>query len=166
MLLTRMHWEERQAARRRMVSPNISWHRVALSSLSPCFLIECERESLDDSVFLSAYLVPSVEDLLEAVEELEPGRCRVYRLNLSADEGVKSELEQIHAVHCYLAAEAPWYWYVDANGVSHPCERWQPEPDNDNSFEVKWSADHPVDSVASVPGRRITSASEVEAKTS
>jgi hypothetical protein len=154
MLLTRMHWEERQAARRRMVSPNIAWHRVALSSLGPCFLIECERESLDDSIFLSAYLVPSAEDLVETLEELEPGRCRVYRLRLSADEGVDSQLEPIHAVYSYLAAQAPWYSYVDANGVTRPCQNWQPETDIGTTFEIKWSVDHSVESVASVPGPR------------
>lgn len=138
MLLTEFGCEESQAVRRHLVRPYQPWRYVAITSESPCFLIE--RDPLDhgNNSLLSAYLVPSAEELLQIVEYLGHSACRVYKVDLAGKAKVPSQLAPITALHSYMTGGVQWFSYEGQDGAIYPCLSGQPKADASAARVIEW----------------------------
>jgi len=99
---------------------------VAITSESPCFLIERDRPGHGAASLLSAYLVPSAEELLQVIEFLGQD-CRVCKVDLSGNSGEHSQLDPIKALHSYKADGVQWFGYEGQDGAIHTQCPWHPE---------------------------------------
>lgn len=140
MLLTEIGFEERQPVRNQLVRPYQAWRYVAITGESSCFLIERDCRSHDIASLLSAYLVPSAEELLQVVEYLGHGDCRVYKVGLSGGAGGYSQLDPINALHSYTAGGAQWFSYEAQDGAIYPCLPGQPKVDTGADWTIEWRA--------------------------
>ena len=140
MLLTEFGAEESQAVRRHLVRPYQPWRYVGITGESPCFLIERDRTDHRADSLLSAYLVPSAEQLLEIVEFLGYGACRVYKVALAGKGEGRSQLEPITALHSYTAGGVQWFSYEGHDGAIHPCLPGQPKADTGAVWVTEWRA--------------------------
>lgn len=138
MLLTEFGCEEPQSVRQQLVRPYQPWRYVAITEESPCFLIERDRADHGAVSLLSAYLVPSAEELLQVVEYLGHDGCRVYKVGLSGRTGAHSRLDPVDALHSYTAAGVRWFSYEAENGAMHPCLPGQPKADTRADWTVEW----------------------------
>ncbi|MEF9339762.1 hypothetical protein V4889_00955 [Ralstonia solanacearum species complex bacterium KE101] len=140
MLLTEFGCEEQQSVRRQLVRPYQPWRYVAITAESPCFLIERDRHHHDAASLLSAYLVPSAEELLQVVDYLGHDDCRVYKVGLSGGAGTHSRLDPINALHSYTADGVQWFSYEVQDGVIYPCLPGQPKADTRADWAIEWKA--------------------------
>lgn len=139
MLLTELGCEEVRPARQQLVHPYQPWRYVAITAESPCFLIE--RGGLDHGVpsLLSAYLVPSPEELLQIVEFLGHD-CRVYKVGLYGSAGAPSQLDPLKALFSYAAGGPQWFSYQTEDGAILPCFPWQPKAETSADWTIEWAA--------------------------
>nr|CUV44893.1 Hypothethical protein [Ralstonia solanacearum] len=140
MLLTEFGCEESQAVRRHLVHPYQPWRYVAITVESPCFLIERDRGDRGADSLLSAYLVPSAEELLQIVEYLGHGACRVYKVVLAGKAERRSQLDPITALHSYTAGGVQWFSCEGQDGAIHPCLPGQPKADTGAVWVTEWRA--------------------------
>lgn len=140
MLLTEIGCEESQAVRRHLVRPYQPWRYVGITGESPCFLIERDCHDHGADSLLNAYLVPSAEELLQIVEYVGRGTCRVYRVALAGKAHVPSQLDPIMVVHSYTAGGVRWFAYEGRDGAIHPCLPGQPKADNRAVWVAEWKA--------------------------
>lgn len=139
MLLTEFGCEEPQSVRQQLVRPYQGWRYVGITGESPCFLIERDRQDHGAASLLSAYLVPSAEELLQVIEFLGQD-CRVCKVDLSGMSGVHSQLDPIKALHSYKADGVQWFGYEGQDGAIHPCLPWQPKAETSADWTIEWKA--------------------------
>lgn len=140
MLLTEFGCEESQAVRRHLVRPYQPWRYVGITGESPCFLIERDRHDHGANSLLNAYLVPSAEELLQIVEYIGRGACRVYRVALAGNAEAPSQLDPITVLHSYTVGGVQWFAYEGQDGAIHPCLPGQPKADTGAVWVAEWRA--------------------------
>lgn len=141
MLLTQTTWQENNPVRRHLVSPYIAFRCVAVSSESPCFLIQHASEDLkEDSLPVRAYLVTKAEDVLEVVAQLEAGRSRVYAFQTQPTEDERCVMNVVTDIRSYCEDGVTWFSYVTTDGAVTPCLPWQPRARSDHQLKVEWSS--------------------------
>lgn len=140
MLLTEIGFEERQPVRQQLAQPYQAWRYAAISSESPCFLIERASTDQRATSLLAAYLVSSPEELLQILGLLGCCDCRVHLVRLSTAADVGSRLEPVRALFSYKTGCVAWFSYETDVGELHPCLSWQPKAGADAVWSVEWEA--------------------------
>lgn len=141
MLLTQTTWEEKNPVRRQLFSPYTAFRCVAVSSESPCFLVQHTRdESEEDSLPVGTYLMTKAEDVLEVVGQLEGGCSRVYAFPTQPMEAERCVMSAIADIRSYCEDGVTWFSYATTDGTIIPCLPWQPRASSDHQLKVEWSS--------------------------
>jgi hypothetical protein len=119
MLLIQPSWEDRQPARRLLVSPFQPVRCVAVSSESPCFLVQPRIGGRND-------------DGLE--------HTFIYKIRAQVDAADARPLDLISAISSYRNGKMKWFAYANREGSVMPCLPWQPSPDDESELTIEWQA--------------------------
>jgi hypothetical protein len=141
MLLIQPSWEDRQPARRLLVSPFQPVRCVAVSSESPCFLVQPRIGGRnDDGLEVHAYLVATPEDLLDVIADMDVEHTFIYKIRAQVDAADARPLDLISAISSYRNGKMKWFAYANREGSVMPCLPWQPSPDDESELTIEWQA--------------------------
>ncbi|MBB1632620.1 hypothetical protein A9975_17340 [Cupriavidus sp. UME77] len=109
-----------------MAGPSEAWCVVGITPEAPPFLVQLDPSSLEDSQFVCAFVVASVEALLAVWPQL-PANARSSALVQILRN---RKFEEVHALWSYqFESDGPlFYAYAGLNDALAPYHHWQPDP--------------------------------------